>query len=265
MRTESRSYFAAQAWIGGAWVKDVLLSVDAAGRWAKVQPGCGEAQRANAEVLKGAVLPGLVNAHSHAFQRAIAGLSERRGAGASDDFWSWRDRMYSVARRINPDQLEAIASYLYAELLEAGYTQVCEFHYVHNAVDGAPDADPLEMSLALLRAAQKVGIGLSLLPALYMRSGFGAAGLREDQRRFASTPDSVLLLRESLLRQAAQASDFNVGVALHSLRAADMAAIRETSAVVAAGSVPRARSNPRRIWDQHWAWVIRGWPAAYLW
>ncbi len=238
MTTESKSYFAAQAWIDGAWARDVLLSVDAAGRWARVQPDCTPAERANVEVLKGAVLPGLVNAHSHAFQRAIAGLSERRGAASSDDFWSWRDRMYSVARRISPDQLEAIASFLYAELLEAGYTQVCEFHYVHNAVDGAPDADPLEMSLALVRAAQKVGIGLTLLPTLYMRSGFGAAGLREDQRRFASTPDSVLRLREGLQRQGDQAPNFNVGVALHSLRAADMAAIRETSAVVAAAGEP---------------------------
>lgn len=238
MRSESKSYFAAQAWVGGAWAKDVLLSVDAAGRWAQVQPDCAPAERATAEVLKGAVLPGLVNAHSHAFQRAIAGLSERRGAGASDDFWSWRERMYSVARRISPDQLEAIASYLYAELLAAGYTQVCEFHYVHNAVDGAPDADPLEMSLALVRAAQTVGIGLTLLPALYMRSGFCAAGLREDQRRFASTPDSLLRLREGLQREGAQAQNFNVGVALHSLRAADLAAIQETSAVVAAAGEP---------------------------
>ena len=238
MTTESRSYFAAQAWIDGAWARDVLLSVDAAGRWSRVLSDCSATQRASAEVLKGAVVPGLVNAHSHAFQRAIAGLSERRGAASSDDFWSWRDRMYSVARRISPDQLEAIASFLYAELLEAGYTQVCEFHYVHNAVDGAPDADPLEMSLALVRAAQKVGIGLTLLPTLYMRSGFGATGLREDQRRFASTPDSVLRLREGLLRQGAQAPNFNVGVALHSLRAADMAAIRETSAVVAAAGEP---------------------------
>lgn len=238
MRAESRNYFAAQAWIDGTWATDVLLSVDAAGHWVRVLPGCAAADRTDAEVLKGVVLPGLVNAHSHAFQRAIAGLSERRGAGSSDDFWSWRDRMYSVARRIRPDQLEVIASFLYAELLEAGYTQVCEFHYVHNAVDGAPEADPLEMSLALLRAAQTVGIGLTLLPTLYMRSGFGAAGLREDQRRFASTPDSVLRLREGLQREAIEATHCNVGVALHSLRAADMAAIKETSAVVAAAGAP---------------------------
>lgn len=238
MRTEAKNYFAAQAWIDGAWARDVLLAVDAAGRWSQVQPQCTLVERSGASVLQGPVLPGLVNAHSHAFQRAIAGLSERRGAAMRDDFWSWRDRMYSVARRINPEQLEAIASYLYAELLGAGYTQVCEFHYVHNAVDGAPHADPLEMSLALLRAAQTVGIGLTLLPTLYMRSGFGAAGLHEDQRRFASTPDSVLRLREGLQRQAAQASDFNVGVALHSLRAVDLAAIHETSAVVAADGEP---------------------------
>jgi formimidoylglutamate deiminase len=97
--------------------------------------------------------------------------------------------MYARALRITPQQLEAIAAFLYAELLAAGYTQVCEFHYLHNDHDGRPYADPLEMSLALVRAARRVGIGLTLLPTLYMRSGFGATGLRADQRRFASAPD----------------------------------------------------------------------------
>jgi formimidoylglutamate deiminase len=183
------------------------------------------------------VLPGLVNAHSHAFQRAIAGLTERKGVTqGDDDFWSWRDRMYSAALRITPDQLEAIASLLYAELLAGGYTQVCEFHYLHNGVDAA--ADPLEMSLALVRAAQRVGMGLTLLPTLYMRSGFGAAGLREDQRRFASTPESLMRLVEGVQRQTLALERINVGVAVHSLRAVAPAAVQEIAAFAASGGLP---------------------------
>lgn len=238
MPTETRQFFAPQAWVQGAWARDVLLSVDASGSWCSIEPHASLAERQGARVLSGPVLPGLVNAHSHAFQRAIAGLTERRGptgTAVSDDFWNWRDRMYSVARRITPDQLEAIATFLYAELLMAGYTQVCEFHYLHNAVDGAPLADPLDMSLALVRAAQRVGVGLTLLPTLYMRSGFDANSLRDDQRRFASTPESVLRLAEGVRSQAAACANINVGLAVHSLRAADGAAIRELTAVNTGG------------------------------
>lgn len=231
-------FFAPRAWVQGAWARDVLLAVDAHGHWCAVQADATPAQRSGATLLGGPVLPGLVNAHSHAFQRAIAGLTERQGsqgAAASDDFWSWRDRMYSVARRITPEQLEAIASFLYAELLMAGYTQVCEFHYLHNPADGAAQADPLEMSLALVRAAQRAGMGLTLLPALYMRSGFEATGLRDDQRRFASTPESLLRLVDGVQAHlktldAPQAAVVNVGLAIHSLRAADAPAIQALAA-----------------------------------
>jgi formimidoylglutamate deiminase len=182
------------------------------------------------------VVPGLVNGHSHAFQRAMAGLAER-SAGTHDDFWSWRDRMYSAANRISPEQLEAIAAFLYSELLSAGYTQVCEFHYLHNAPDGRAYADPAEMSLSLVRAAQRVGIGLTLLPTLYMRSGFAAKGLRDDQKRFASTPESVLGIASEVRRQALEAGCITTGVALHSLRAVDEAAMMEV-ATAAGRSMP---------------------------
>ena len=202
MKSEANRSFAAQAWVQGAWVRDVLLSVAADGSWLTVQPGATAAEQAGAIRLPGPVLPGLVNAHSHAFQRAIAGLTERRGGGESDDFWSWRERMYSAANRITPAQLETIASLLYAELLAGGYTQVCEFHYLHKDLNGAPYADPSEMALALVRAAQRTGIGLTLLPTLYMRAGFAATGLRDEQRRFSSTPDSVLRVVEEIQRHA---------------------------------------------------------------
>ena len=144
-----------------------------------------------AEVLAGPVLPGLVDAHSHAFQRAFAGLAERRDS-AQDDFWSWRDRMYRVALRITPEQLRAVAAQLYAELLRGGYTQVCEFHYLQHDADGRPYADPLALSWALADAAADAGIGLTLLPVLYERAGFTQPALRDDQRRFATDAAAVL-------------------------------------------------------------------------
>lgn len=236
-----RQFFAPQAWVQGAWAHDVLLSVDASGAWCGVQTDATPAERTHATPLGGPVLPGLVNAHSHAFQRAIAGLTECRGqpgSTTSDDFWSWRERMYSAALRITPQQLEHIAAYLYAELLAAGYTQVCEFHYLHHAPDGRPYADPLEMSLALVRAAQRVGMGLTLLPTLYMRSGFGATGLHADQRRFAGTPEAVQRLVEGVARQTGSHALVNVGVALHSLRAVPGAAVQEVAAWAAQQALP---------------------------
>ena len=232
---ESRRFFAAQAWIGDGWAHDVVLVAGEDGRWAQVSPDAGQRGRAGAEVLAGPVLPGLVNAHSHAFQRAIAGLTER-SPGSHDDFWSWRDRMYAAALRITPDQLEAVAAFLYAELVQAGYTHVCEFHYLHNDTDGRPYADPMEMSMALVRAAQHAGIGLTLLPTLYMRSGFGAAGLRDDQRRFASTPDTVLRMAHALRQTASDV--LGSGIALHSLRAVGEGALRDTAQAARAAGLP---------------------------
>jgi formimidoylglutamate deiminase len=237
MPSNNRRFFAPRAWIAGAWASDVLLTVDDAGFWSGVQANASLSQRAGAAVLDGPVLPGLVDGHSHAFQRAIAGLTEQAGA-AGDDFWSWRDRMYSAALRITPAQLESIAAFLYAELLDGGYTQVCEFHYLHNAPDGQSYAEPLEMSLALVRAAQRVGVGLTLLPTLYMRSGFGETSPRADQRRFASTPESIARLVEGVQRYSRGFAGINVGVAVHSLRAADAAAIAEVAAFAQRAKLP---------------------------
>lgn len=233
----AQRFFAPRAWIGGAWVRDVVLTVDDEGLWSAIVPEAPVADRGGALALDGPVLPGVVDAHSHAFQRAIVGLTEQAGA-TGDDFWSWRDRMYSAALRVTPRQLESIAAFLYTELLAGGYTQVCEFHYLHHAAQGAPAADPLEMSMALVRAAQRTGIGLTLLPTLYMRSGFGATGLREDQRRFASSPKSIARLVQDVQREVRGVAHVNAGVAIHSLRAADEGAIREAAAFAAGGGLP---------------------------
>jgi formimidoylglutamate deiminase len=212
MAAVTRRLWAPRAWIGGRWRDRVLLGVGADGCWTDVVPDV--ASPADAETVAGPALPGLVDAHSHAFQRAFAGLAERRDT-AHDDFWSWRDRMYGVALRITPAQLHAIAAHLYLELLAGGYTQVCEFHYLQHDLDGSRYADPAAMSHALADAAADTGIGLTLLPVLYERAGFTAPAVRSDQRRFATNVDDVLALHDAVRRPLV-----NAGVAVHSLRAA---------------------------------------------
>jgi cytosine/adenosine deaminase-related metal-dependent hydrolase len=189
-------FWAARAWLPGGWADHVLLRAGADGHWAEVTPGVMPAP-AGATVLQGPALPGLVNAHSHAFQRAFAGLAERRDS-PSDSFWGWRDRMYQVALRITPEQLHAIAAHLYVELLRGGYTQVCDFHYLQHREDGSPYDDPLALSWALADAALDAGIGLTVLPVLYERAGFAQPILRADQRRFATTPHSVWALQHGI-------------------------------------------------------------------
>jgi formimidoylglutamate deiminase len=174
----------------------------------------------------------MVNAHSHAFQRAFAGLAERR-TSAQDDFWSWRDRMYGVALSMTPADLQRWATRLYRELLAGGYTQVCEFHYLHHQPDGQPYEDELAMARALIEAARNTGIGLTLLPVLYERAGFAQPALRPDQRRFATRAADVLRMFKGLRAMASPlhstrcSSPLSVGVAIHSLRAAAPESIAE--------------------------------------
>lgn len=207
--------WAPSAWVAGHWRASVLLEIAANGHWSAVQPDSPRPE--GVTVLPAPVLPGLVNAHGHAFQRAFAGLAERRDAG-SDDFWSWRDRMYRVALRITPEALEAVATQLYIELLRGGYTQMCEFHYLQHAPDGSRYGDELTMTRALVRAAARAGMGLTMLPVLYERAGFRQPALRDDQRRFATTPDDVIRLRDGV--RALKTPLVTAGVAIHSLRAA---------------------------------------------
>ena len=252
MVANARSYFAAQAWVQGAWAKDVLLEVDASGHWSRITCNATPAMARDALPLAGPVLPGVVNAHSHAFQRAIAGLTEYGAASGQDNFWSWRERMYAVAQRITPEQLEAIATLLYTELLAGGYTQVCEFHYLHNASSYAPQVSALDMSMALVRAAQRSGIGLTLLPTLYMRSGFTADGLRPDQQRFASTPEHIARLVQDLQAATRGIAHVNLGVALHSLRAVTPQALRELAAFADAQHLPihiHIAEQPQEVQD----------------
>lgn len=209
------SLFASDALLPSGWARNVLLEWNADGVLSAVTRD--HAPAANLPRAAGPVLPGMPNLHSHAFQRAFGGLTEFRGA-APDSFWSWRTLMYRFAARISPDQVEAIATWLYIEMLEAGYTSVCEFHYLHHHLDGKPYADDATLALALLRAAARAGIGMTLLPVLYQTSGFGALPPSEEQRRFIRSTDSMLRLLERL-RPLCEVQGARLGVAPHSLRA----------------------------------------------
>lgn len=219
------SLWAPHAWVDGRWREAVTLVPGDAGHWAAVVPGTSPAP--GAECLQGPVMPGLVDAHSHAFQRAFAGWAEAR-EGEHDDFWSWRDRMYRVALSITPEQMRAVATHLYIELLHGGYTQVCEFHYLHHAPDGRPHDEPAAMSLALAEAAVGAGIGLTLLPTVYERAGFAHPALRDDQRRFAASAADALALRRAL--RSAGLPLVQAGAALHSLRAVEPASLQALAA-----------------------------------
>ena len=182
-------------------------------------------------VATGWRLPGIANLHSHAFQRAMAGLAERQ-THSSDSFWTWRETMYRMAARFDPESLHAVASQLYVEMLEAGYTTVCEFHYLHHAPDGTPYATRTAMSDALIEAARETGIRLTLLPVLYMTGGFDGRALGERQKRFGHDVDGYLRLFNAL--HAKQDDMLKVGCALHSLRAVPADAMREVLAALPA-------------------------------
>ncbi|MBL8270885.1 formimidoylglutamate deiminase, partial [Steroidobacter sp.] len=186
-----------------------------------------------ARTINGAAIPGMPNVHSHAFQRAMAGLVEQRG-GKDDSFWTWREAMYDVASRISPECLNAVAAQLYADMVKAGYTSVCEFHYLHSpgdhggsaATESSSQEQRLAMSQALMDAATTAGIGLTLLPTLYQTSDFGGAPPTERQRQFSMQTQEYLELFAALRQSSQRSAQLEVGVALHSLRAVPPESLR---------------------------------------
>jgi formimidoylglutamate deiminase len=198
---------------------------------------------------------GMPNLHSHAFQRAMAGLAERQ-SDANDSFWTWRELMYRFAGRITPETQYAIAAQLFVEMLEAGYTSVCEFHYLHHRPDGRPYDDPAAMSQAIIAAARATGIRLTLLPVLYMSGGFDGRALGDRQRRFGHTLDAYLALLQSL--RALEAAGLRVGVAFHSLRAVPELALREVMAAIAGQAMPVHIHIAEQIGEVQDCLAIRG-------
>lgn len=219
-----RSLFARYAYLPDGWRQDVLLEWDERGTLTRIEPGA-RAGASDVPRATGPIMPGMPNLHSHAFQRAMAGLAEYRGEGR-DTFWSWRDSMYRLAARMTPETLEAVAAWLYVEMLKAGYTSVCEFHYLHHAPDGSRYANPGVLAERVVRAAAGAGIGMTLLPVLYEASGFGGRPPRADQRRFVSDPDELLEMIDGLRSAHPEDGTRAYGVAPHSLRAVSAQSLR---------------------------------------
>jgi len=229
--------FARHALLADGWRRDVLLEWDAGGDLVAVTPDTPAPAGVACEEV---VLPGMINLHSHAFQRALGGLTERAGSASAsnpgadgDSFWTWRELMYRFANRITPDQMEAVAAQLYVECLRHGYTAVCEFHYLHRGPAGELYADPAETARRIVAAGQASGIGLTLLPVMYAWAGFGEAPLQPQQRRFRSDPALVLRIVEAL--EPLRGPQLEIGAAPHSLRAVSIAQLRELAQALPAG------------------------------
>ena len=216
-------YWASSALLPQGWADDVRIEVGPEGNILQVEPG---AAPDGLERLPGIILPGMGDVHCHAFQRALAGLAERLGPDEAS-FWSWRRTMYDFLAKLGPDDVCAIAAQLYMELLKGGYTAVGEFHYLHHAPDGTPYDEPAIMALALHEAAAEVGIGLTLLPSLYMTGGFNGEPLDPAQRRFRLDPDQLFRLLDRLDGTFRDDPARQLGIAPHSLRAAPAAALVE--------------------------------------
>ena len=207
--------FAAHALLPAGWSRDVLLT-HADGRWTHIEPGASPPP--NCTVLSGPAVPGLPNLHSHAFQRAMAGLAENGGG----DFWGWRDVMYRFVARLHPGDVAAIAAQLAVELLEGGVTTLGEFHYLCRQPGGDRYDDPAEMALAVAAGAAEAGIALCLLPAVYQRGGFDDRPLEGGQLRFAQDTGTARRVAERM----APLVDA-VGLAPHSLRAVHPASLAD--------------------------------------
>jgi formimidoylglutamate deiminase len=210
-----RTFFFASAWLPEGWQDGVRVEVH--GEWITAVACAATAGPHDVRVPLG--LPGLPNVHSHAFQRAMAGLAERRGPQGADDFWSWREVMYRFLARLGPEDLEAIAAYAYADLLEAGFTSVGEFHYLHRTPQGDLYANRAELALRHLAAADTTGIGLTLLPAFYESSQFGGAPPAPGQQRFVTDLATFGRIVEAVRTAIHPSPGRNVGIAPHSLRA----------------------------------------------
>jgi formimidoylglutamate deiminase len=209
-----RALFFDSALLPSGWTQDVRLEIEDG----IIRSVSSNASREGAGHHPGIAVPGMPNMHCHAFQRAMAGLAERRGP-ANDSFWTWRELMYRFLAQLTPDDIEVIAAFAYMEMLEAGYTTVTEFHYLHHDPKGRPYDDVGELVGRIAAAAKSTGIGLTLLPSLYVTGGFGGAAPTAGQKRFLNNPDRFLDLVARSRAIVAELPEARIGIAPHSLRA----------------------------------------------
>ena len=209
MSGENKIYHFNSAYVDGAWADNVRMQVGDDGLITELQ---ADTKALSGDIsFSGHAIPSMANAHSHAFQRAFAGLAEHRQEGVEDSFWSWRKEMYGFLANLTPEDVSAISAQVYVEMLKAGYTSVAEFHYLHNDKDGSAYADKAIMSKAIIDGAEQAGIGLNLVPILYQRAGFAGGDLSSGQKRFYLSSQDYVDLHGSLKCEKS--------IGFHSLRA----------------------------------------------
>lgn len=222
--------WAPEALLPDGWAKNVRVTIEG-GTIASVVADA-QAEDGDQRLTGRALLPAMANLHSHTFQRAMAGMTERRGT-TDDSFWTWRDLMYRFVGTLEPDEIGAIAALAFVEMLEAGYGSVAEFHYLHHQPDGTAYDNPAELSHRIIAAAAETGIGLTLLPVLYTYAGTGGEPLSGGQRRFGNDTESLVRIAEAARPELAE--DGMLGAAPHSLRAVSLEQIAELQAAFADG------------------------------
>jgi len=223
---------AARALTPDGWKSDVRVTIDE-GAIRAVESGVAAEDGDERHAI---MAPAAMNLHSHAFQRAMAGLAETRGK-ETDTFWTWRETMYRFALMMSPEEVEAVAAQLYVEMLEAGFAAVAEFHYLHNAPDGSPYAEPAEMAARILAAAGRAGIGIVLLPVFYAHSTFGGAKPKPEQRRFITDLPSFARLVDACRGIVKRDAGETIGIAPHSLRAVTPEELAELIPLAAGGPI----------------------------
>ncbi|MCW8831891.1 MAG: amidohydrolase family protein, partial [Colwellia sp.] len=236
MTSKSAQYYVKNILLSDGWASDKTLTVEN-GIITAITAG----KEPHATPLSGAVIPGMINCHSHAFQRAFAGFSEQ-GSEGQDSFWTWRKVMYKFLAKLTETDAQVIAEHLYIEMLKMGYTRVAEFHYLHHNIDGKSystndlsSTKPLAtMANAIFSAAKNAGIGLTLLPVLYQYAGFGKQAPNEGQKRFINSTTQFNQLVSDCFELSSQFANTNVGIAPHSLRAVDKESIEQAVAHVRA-------------------------------
>ena len=208
-------------WLNNAWLSPAYVSVDAKGLIQSISDKA-PTEAVAVEYVNGIALPGFQNAHSHAFQYAMAGLAENHAPGTNDDFWSWREAMYQCALSVNPEEAEAIAAMLYAEMLRHGYTNVVEFHYLHHEKDGKPYNNLAEMGERMVAAAKTAGINITLIPVFYQKGGFGQEPQARQRRFISRTVEDYFHLLDDSANVVRSHPHAQLGFSVHSLRAVDL-------------------------------------------
>jgi formimidoylglutamate deiminase len=238
-----------EALLTQGWAREVRIAVEA-GRIMSIASGSAAEP---GDERHGIGLPGIANLHSHAFQRGMAGLAEIRGTFA-DSFWTWRELMYRFVGRMTADDIEAVAAQAYVEMLEAGFTRVGEFHYIHHDLTGEPYGNPGELAERIAAASQATGIGLTLLPVFYAHAGFGGRAPASGQRRFINDLDRFSQLMEASRRAVAGLEGALVGLAPHSLRAVTPDELDAVVALAGAGPIHIHIAEQTREVDECIAW-----------